>query len=61
MRFRRNRPERDVGELRRGARANEPGWDAELAEQRGIESHESTDDGPRQARRDRPIRLPEED
>ena len=60
MRFRRNRPERDVGELRRGARETEPDWATALADERGIESHESTDDGPRQARRDRPIRLPDD-
>jgi hypothetical protein len=60
MRFRRNRPERDVGELRRGARDTELDWAAELAEEPGIESHESTDDGPRRARRDRPIRLPDD-
>jgi hypothetical protein len=59
MRFRRNRPERDVGELRRGAQETEPDWAAELADERGIESHESTDDGPRRARRDRPIPRPE--
>jgi hypothetical protein len=61
MRFRRHRPERDVGDLRRGALSNEPGWDAELADERGVESHESTDEGPRHARRDRPLRVPQED
>jgi hypothetical protein len=47
MRFRRRRPDRDVGELRRGAQETDLGWDAELAEERGVESHESTDEGDR--------------
>jgi hypothetical protein len=47
MRFRRHRPERDVDDLKKQSRDRELGWDIELSDERGLESHESSDDGHR--------------
>ena len=56
MRFRRHRPERDVDDLKKQSRDRDLGWDVELSDQRGVESHEPTDDGER-----RPSRVPDTD
>ena len=43
MPFRRRRPERDIDDLKKESRDRELGWDVELSDERGLESHESTD------------------
>ena len=56
MLFRRRRPERDIDDLKKGSRDRVLGWDVELSDQRGVESHESSDEGERT-----PSRVPDTD
>lgn len=53
------RTPRAADDLRSEAKRTDPGWDEELADHPGIESHESTDEGVRRPRRDRPLRVPD--